>query len=145
MFHSSNSKWRKSNCIPYSRTRLTSPHAKHTHAAQCIQFFAHIRSTRILPTTKSSPPGAASCLILCYLIPRYSCNPIYSANLSASLLRIRIRIDTLDRAVFVVFQLGVFHAALVVDAFRQGAVVIEQIPFVFHLHNGMMGCPADNR
>lgn len=99
---------------------------------------------RTLATPKSSP--VKSCLMFqpMFLIHAYSCNTIYFANLSASLLRVRIRINTLDRAVGVVLQFGVLHAALVVDAFRQRAVVIEQIPFVFHLHNGVMSCPADN-
>lgn len=70
---------------------------------------------------------------------------LYLFPLTASLLTVRIRIDLLNRSVFVVFQLGIFNAPLVVDPFRQGAVVIEQIPLVFNLHNGVVCCPADNR
>ena len=42
-------------------------------------------------------------------------------------------------------QLGEFHAALVVGAAGEGAVVVKQQPTALVLHDGMMGRPADHR
>jgi len=54
-------------------------------------------------------------------------------------------VNRLDGAVLVVGQLGEFDAAFVVSSAGQGAVMVEEVPFVPELNNGVMGRPADNR
>jgi hypothetical protein len=54
-----------------------------------------------------------------------------------------IRVDRLDRAVFVVRELdGLIHISQVVHAVRDLRVVIEQVRLAAHFHDGMMVGPA---
>ena len=56
-----------------------------------------------------------------------------------------VRVDRLDRAVFVVREFdGLLHIAQVVHAVRTLRVVIEQVRLAAHFHDRMMVGPAEH-
>ena len=61
------------------------------------------------------------------------------------LLIVRVRIHGADRAVRIVVDFCVFHATLVVKPLGERTVMIEQIPFLPHLYDGVVSRPPDNR
>lgn len=42
-------------------------------------------------------------------------------------------------------QFRIFDATLMVDASREGTIMIEQVPFIFEPDDGVMSRPADYR
>lgn len=67
-----------------------------------------------------------------------------SGNIVPESYLVVVRIDGLDRSVRIVLQLREFYTTLVIYTAGQGAVMVEEIPFILKLNDGVMCCPSDN-
>ena len=62
---------------------------------------------------------------------------------SLSLALFVVRVNRLNGAVLIVGQLGKLDVAFIVRSAGKGAVMVEEVPFILELNDGVMGRPAD--